>query len=157
MSENTIILLRRFATDGNATLSTIAVDGEFVCFGVEDGPSPAGDVKVPGQTRIPAGSYPVTCRTTGGFHSRYAGRYGPRHKGMLWVREIPDFEFVLIHIGNTKDDTEGCILPNTGVIADPSGYFGTRSGPAYFRLYNAVIEQAIAGELTLSVVDEGVT
>ena len=149
-----MIVLRRFTNDTNTTLSTISVDGEFVCFGVEDGPSPAGDVKVPGQTRIPAGSYPVTCRTVGGYHTRYSKLYGARHKGMLWVRDIPEFEFVLFHVGNTKEDTEGCILPNTGVVAAEDGYFGTRSGPAYFRLYQAVIDQAIAGELALTVVDE---
>lgn len=150
-----MIVLRRFANDAVTTLSTISIDDRFICFGIEDGPSPAGDVKVPGKTRIPAGSYPVTCRTVGGFHSRYAKRYGRRHKGMLWVREIDDFNLVLIHLGNSSEDTEGCILPNQTAHASPDGYFGSHSRPAYFALYDTVIEQAIADELTLKVVDEG--
>lgn len=152
--ENKVVYVRRFVNDGDITLSTMAVDGRFICFGVEDGPSPKGDVKVPGKTRIPQGSYPVVLRRIGGFHTRYSRRYGEKHKGMLWLRDIPDFEFVLIHIGNDQDDTEGCLLPNHMVSAEPGGMKGGYSASAYFRLYDAVVEAAAQEKLSITIVDE---
>ena len=32
------------------------------------------------------------------------------HKGMLWVRNVPGFEYILIHTGNTDEHTSGCLL-----------------------------------------------
>ena len=37
-------------------------------------------------------------------------KYGDMHKGMLWVRDIPGFEYILIHTGNTDEHTSGCLL-----------------------------------------------
>ena len=32
------------------------------------------------------------------------------HKGMLWVRDVPGFEYILIHTGNTDEHTAGCLI-----------------------------------------------
>ena len=33
------------------------------------------------------------------------------HKGMLpWVQDVPGFEYILIHTGNTDEHTSGCLL-----------------------------------------------
>ena len=66
--------------------------------------------KVMHETRIPAGTYKVTLRTVGGFHAKYTERYGEMHKGMLWVCDVPGFEYILIHTGNTDEHTSGCLL-----------------------------------------------
>ena len=66
--------------------------------------------KVMHETRIPAGTYEITLRTVGGFTVKYAERYGDMHKGMLWVRNVPGFEYILIHTGNTDEHTSGCLL-----------------------------------------------
>jgi hypothetical protein len=68
------------------------------------------DIKVKGETRIPEGRYKITLRKEGGFHERYAKKFGSLHKGMLWVRNVPNFEYILIHMGNTDKHTDGCIL-----------------------------------------------
>ena len=100
-----------------------------------------------GETCIPAGTYELKLRTEGGMHQRYSERFGARHKGMIWLQNVPDFQYVYVHIGNTDDDTKGCILPGEvpGIYPDGEFYVG-RSTPAYWRLYEEIVPLLIAGE-----------
>ena len=89
------------------------------------------------ETRIPAGAYNVTLRTEGGFHQRYVAKYGDMHKGMLWVRDVPGFEYILIHTGNTDEHTSGCLLlgdTQTNNQIKEDGFIGS-SVQAYKRVY----------------------
>ena len=89
------------------------------------------------ETRIPAGTYNVTLRTEGGFHQRYVTKYGDMHKGMLWVRDVPGFEYILIHTGNTDEHTSGCLLlgdTQTNNQVKEDGFIGS-SVQAYKRVY----------------------
>ena len=89
------------------------------------------------ETRIPAGTYNVTLRTEGGFHQRYVTKYGGMHKGMLWVRDVPGFEYILIHTGNTDEHTSGCLLlgdTQTNNQIKEDGFIGS-SVQAYKRVY----------------------
>ena len=59
-------------------------DKKFLCYTLED---EHRDVKVMGETRIPAGTYNIEFRTVGGYHSRELKRYGASfHKGMLELK-----------------------------------------------------------------------
>lgn len=79
-----------------------------LCDTLED---PWHSEKLAGDTRIPEGRYELRLRTVGGFHERYLRRYGPDfHKGMLWLQDVPQFELILMHGGNTIKDTKGCVL-----------------------------------------------
>ncbi len=140
----------RIKSDRDATLSTIFIDGRFQCFGLED---EYRENKVPGETRIPAGEYKITVRKVGGFHNRYSRKFPNHHQGMLWVRDVPNFEYILIHIGNTDDNTAGCLL--VGKNGNTSGELtvGNSTG-AYKALYAKVIDAAIAGKLTIEYLDE---
>lgn len=84
----------------------------FLAYTLED---EQRDVKVWGETRIPAGTYKLKLRKEGGFHTRYLGKYGDTfHKGMIHVQDVPGFEYILWHTGNTDEHTAGClILGNT--------------------------------------------
>ena len=84
----------------------------FLAYTLED---EQRDVKVWGETRIPAGTYKLELRTEGGFHNRYLNKYGNTfHKGMIHVQDVPGFEYILWHTGNTDEHTAGClILGNT--------------------------------------------
>ena len=57
---------------------------------------------------------------------------------MLWVRDVPNFEYILIHIGNTDDDTAGCLL--VGSTADKDKGFIGSSTTAYKTMYTKVLK-----------------
>lgn len=125
----------------------------FLCYTLED---EYRKEKVSGETRIPAGTYRITLRTTGGFHSRYKAKHGEMHKGMLWVRDVPGFEYILIHSGNTDEHTAGCLLVGNSQQAN----FGTSDGfigssvDAYKRIYPPIAKALEEGEeVMISYID----
>jgi hypothetical protein len=142
------ILVDSFYSDNKSTLSLVSVDGEFQCFGLEDR---AQVTKVPGQTRIPEGVYDIRVRTFGGFHQRYLNRY-PWHRGMLELMHVPGFTDILIHVGNTHEDTQGCLLVGNSCSKSSVG----NSVDAYQELYRKVIDAALANKLTISIVRSNV-
>ena len=110
---------------------------QFLCYTLED---EFREDKVAGETRVPSGTYKVTLRTVGGFHGRYDKKYGEMHKGMLWVRDVPNFEYILIHTGNTDEHTAGCLLLGDSQQANfgnSDGFVGS-STQAYKRVYPSV-------------------
>ena len=112
----------------------------FLCYTLED---EHREEKVMHETRIPAGTYNITLRTVGGFHGRYTKKYGDMHKGMLWVRDVPGFEYILIHTGNTDEHTSGCLI--VGNSSDSKGFIGS-SVSAYKKIYPAIAEALERGE-----------
>lgn len=145
-----LITVNRIISDDDTTVSTVAVDGRFICFGLED---EFREEKLVSETRIPAGRYKVGVRETGGFHTRYKKKFPDTHRGMLHVLDVPGFEFILIHIGNTDADTAGCLLVGTGAVARPGDMSIQSSTEAYRRLYPMVIGSAQAGELEIEYLD----
>ena len=118
---------------------------KFLCYTLED---EKRNDKVAGETRIPAGTYRVTYRTEGGFHKKYAERFKDIHRGMLWVRDVPGFEYILIHCGNTDEHTAGCLLvgeTQESNLKSSDGFIG-RSTQAYFDIYKLVSEALESGE-----------
>ena len=118
---------------------------KFLCYTLED---EYREEKVSGETRIPAGTYDIVLRTVGGFHSRYVKKYGEMHKGMLWVWDVPGFEYILIHTGNTDEHTAGCLLVGDTQQAN----FGSSNGMvgssvnAYKRIYPPIAAAIESGE-----------
>ena len=100
--------VKRLTSDDKPTLGIVRVKGEFVCFSLEDRPR---EVKVKGDTRIPAGRYLLAWRHAGKWARRYKARGFP---GSLQLLTVPGFTDVLIHAGNTKRDTAGCVLMGLG-------------------------------------------
>lgn len=134
------ILVNRSFQSENTTISSILVDGEHQCFGLEN---PANYPKIAGKTRIPDGTYRVGLRTVGGKHKRYAELYPNWHRGMLHIRDVPNFQYVLIHIGNYHRDTDGCLLVGE-TIANHAAfeYIIGNSRVAYEKLYARVVAAA---------------
>jgi hypothetical protein len=145
------ITVRRSISNNNATTSLVLIDGDFECFGLED---EYREHKVMHETRIPAGEYPVRVRTFGGFHNRYQKRFA-FHKGMLEVCNVLGFSDILIHIGNTDDDTSGCLLVGQSINAKNPFFIGS-STTAYKQLYKKVISAAAEGDLTIKYIDEDI-
>ena len=113
---------------------------QFLAYTLEDQYNPT---KIHGMTRIPAGTYKITLRTEGGFHSRYLKRYGADwHKGMIWVREVPNYSFILLHVGNKNLDTKGCLLVGKN---QKDGFIGS-SRVAYEEIYPKIRDAVLSGE-----------
>jgi hypothetical protein len=116
----------------------------FLCYTIED---EQRDVKVWGETRIPAGTYQLELRTEGGFHNRYKSRYGDWHKGMIWVKDVPQFEYILWHTGNTDESTAGCLILGNSQesnIVKKDGFVGS-SRDAYKFVYPRVVAAIESG------------
>jgi len=116
----------------------IPAEGFYICHLLED---EHRDVKVAGETRIPAGRYQIKLRTAGSIHPKYAEKFPGLHIGMLWLQDVPNFEWIYIHLGNTDKHSEGCLLTGTTPVMH-SGGGGTVSDStsAYKKLYQIVVE-----------------
>lgn len=143
------LYLLRISSGDESTLGVmfdvdrVAKKPEFECYTLED---QANEPKVPGETRIPKGRYRIKERNAGGMIVRYKRRF-PWHRGMLWLQDVPGFEWVYIHVGNKDDDTDGCILVGDGQVSNrvDLGQI-TSSVVAYRRLYSKVIAWLDAGD-----------
>jgi hypothetical protein len=144
------IMVDRFVSDTDTTISRVNVDTAFVCFGLED---EYREDKVPGETRIPCGTYSVALRIEGGFHERYSKRFPGMHQGMLHITNVPGFQWILIHCGNTDQDTEGCLLVGSQAITEPGDMKIINSESAYKRFYTMVVGAAASGKLTITFLD----
>ena len=146
----------RYSSGVDSTLGILSENGpegrEFLAYTLED---EFREEKVSAETRIPEGTYDVKLRTTGGFHSRYAAKFGDWHKGMLHVQDVPGFEYILLHTGNTDEHTMGCLL-----VADSSTQNITKDGfigasvSAYKRIYPSLAQWLLDGNiLTITYID----
>lgn len=136
------ILVPRYNSAKDHTNSVIIINGVYECFGLED---EFRTEKVYGETRIPDGIYPIEFRKVGGFHARYLKKFGPEfHDGMLWIKDVPNFTYVLIHIGNDDDDTAACLI--TGQSNSKGANWVGASTPAYKALYIKVRDALLRNE-----------
>lgn len=90
-----LVLSRKIFTD-HSTIGDLYLDGEFVCSTLED---TIRKQKIPGETAIPAGEYEIIVKAS--------KRYG---RLMPYLLRVPFYEGIMIHWGNDKNSTAGCIL-----------------------------------------------
>ena len=129
----------------DATNGILFINGVFECYTLED---EVRDIKVHSETAIPLGEYEIKLRTEGGFHSKYTTRYGAMHKGMLWLQDVPNFKWILIHTGNTDQHTAGCLLlgeTQQDLDKGKDGFVGG-SGDAYKKAYPKIANSILNGE-----------
>ncbi len=129
------------------------VKRHFLCYTLED---ERRALKVRGETRVPAGTYKIELRKEGGFHERYTKKYPGIHRGMLHVTDVPNFEYILIHTGNTDEHTAGCLLlgdAQENNLILPDGFVG-KSVNAYKRVYPSIAKAIGEGEeVTITYID----
>lgn len=123
------LLLDRRSRGVTPTLGDLYVDGVFECYTLED--MVRSGSKVPGDTAIPAGTYDIDITWSPHF-----GRPLPL------LLNVPDFEGVRIHPGNTAADTEGCILVGEEIVGNAL----TGSRVAFNRLFDAMLQAKSRGE-----------
>ena len=144
------IELRRIARRDTYTIGRLSIDGERFCDTIEDKdrglrqdlPLSVNKArKVKGETAIPTGRYQVTLGVKSQKYSAkkqyaFCNGYVPR------LLNVPAFDGILIHIGNTAADSEGCILvgKNTkvGMV--------THSTVTFWELYSRLQDAAKQGE-----------
>ena len=102
-----LLEMYREPSKGGATLSRLHHGDTFICDVLEDEVrEKTGQLpprwKIKGVTAIPFGKYKITLETS--------ARFGPN---TLTVNNVPGFEGIRIHGGNTQFNTEGCLLPGT--------------------------------------------
>jgi hypothetical protein len=125
----------------------------FLCYTLED---ERRALKVKGETRVPAGTYKIELRNEGGFHQRYNKKYPGIHRGMLHITDVPNFEYILIHTGNTDEHTAGCLIVGDAQennLILPDGFVG-KSVNAYKRIYPSIAKAIADGEeVTIEYID----
>lgn len=114
------ILSERFDSSDNATISRLSIDGNHVCYILEDVDrgltsnmmsAEISKLKMKGKTAIPTGSYQIVIT-----HSNRFKRLMPL------LLNVPGFDGIRIHSGNTHAHTDGCLLPGKS-FARPFGEF----------------------------------
>ena len=143
------LIVLRFSSEADSTngllFEVTDIGRKFLAYTLED---EARALKVRGETRVPAGIYKIELRKEGGFHERYTKKYPGIHRGMLHVSDVPNFEYILIHTGNTDEHTAGCLLvgdsqENNQLL--PDGFIG-KSVNAYKRIYPSIAKAIADGE-----------
>lgn len=115
------LILRRIARRDTYTIGHLYIDGRYFCDTIEDKdrglrqdmqPSVIRATKRKGVTAIPMGRYRVTLdvRSPKFSQKKYEKNYGFCDGYLPRLINVPGFEGVLIHVGNTARDTEGCLL-----------------------------------------------
>ena len=101
------LTLKRIALRSTYTIGRLYIDGNYFCDTLEDtvrdlnkdGKFDNGEKKVYAKTAIPYGTYDIKWT------------YSPRFKKYTpQLMNVPSFEGIRIHAGNTSADTEGCLL-----------------------------------------------
>lgn len=129
-----------------STVGELHRDDEFLCFTLEDKDRgleqsmPLHEIqerKIPGQTCIPYGTYPLTVTPS--------ARFG---KDMPLLLGVPGFEGIRIHSGNTAEQTLGCILCGTTASHD---YVG-ESRKAFDLVFPKIVEDVKNGPCEIEIV-----
>lgn len=129
------LTLQRIARKADYTIGRLYIDGTYFCDTLEDTdrglmqslPISVNQAKKKrGITAIPTGKYRLTLdvqspRFKDKSQYKFCHGYLPR------LINVPAFDGVLIHIGNTARDTEGCILvgcnKQVGKVLDSAATF----------------------------------
>ena len=130
------LLLERNSCGPTCTIGSLYVDGAFECYTCEDAQrgtdsATVKEWKVAGQTAIPYGTYNVVITPSARFK-----------RDLPLLENVPGFEGIRIHPGNTAEDTEGCLL--VGNTKGPT--FVGESKAAFAKLFHQLRSAIDAGD-----------
>lgn len=136
----TVLRLERITSNSDETLGALYLNGKFRCFTLED---EHRTKKVYAETRIPEGTYDINLRNAGGMNVKYKKTFPGLHRGMLHLQRVPNFEWIYIHVGNSEDQTAGCILVGQypRLISDHWTILNSRK--AYADLYEEIVSKDV--------------
>lgn len=122
------LFLKRIARKATYTIGRLYINGERFCDTIEDkdrdlnhnGKFDNGETKVYTQTAIPNGRYKVTMKVQSPkfSHKTAYNWWKPNGKyGMLpRLLNVPHFDGILIHCGNSARSSAGCIIVGENTI-----------------------------------------
>lgn len=113
------VTLQRLASPDTHTPGEMTLDGKHLCFTLEL-PWRDNEALV---SCIPAGEY------------KCVQHFGPRYSNVWELLGVPGRSSILIHHGNTTDDTNGCILigDSIGVVEDFPAVLNSRKTLMHLR------------------------
>ena len=100
-----LITVKRHTFTENSTIGLLSIDGVPYCATLEDKVRAANEVKIFGETAIPAGTYGVIVD-----HSNRFTMLEGHDVNLPLLLNVPGFGGVRIHWGNDAKATEGCLL-----------------------------------------------
>ena len=113
MGDRLEIYMYRFAFKDKYTIGDIWLgrNGRKVCDTIEDKVRDLNwEEKIPSETAIPCGRYRINMHTQSPYFKQKAF-YANLCKGYLpRLMDVPLFDGILIHCGNTAQDSAGCII-----------------------------------------------
>lgn len=138
------LTLNRIALRQTYTIGKLYIDGKYFCDTLEDtvrdtnksGKFDNGEKKVKGKTAIPYGTYEIKWT------------YSPRFKKYTpQLMNVPSFEGIRIHSGNSSDHTDGCLL--LGENKKVGMVLNSRATIAKF--YPIIKDACAKGEVTIEI------
>ncbi len=137
-----LIKVERFLHHPDCEISRVYVRDTYFYFAIEDAQR---TTKIKGETCIPLGTYNLS--------TRFSPKFSPRlNQQMIWVQDVPGFQFIVIHTGNTISDTEGCLIlgERIGILNNKDAVLNSK--PTYNRFYTSVIDDIIKGDQQIEYV-----
>lgn len=137
-------LKREIFTD-LSTIGKLFFNNKFICYILEDkdrGLKQTDSLehirknKIHSKTCIPYGKYEIQLT----FSNRFK-------KVLPLLLNVPGFEGIRIHSGNTDKDTEGCLLPGKSFSKD----FVGNSKQAFMELYNIIEKELKNGKVYINI------
>jgi len=127
------ITVLRYSDDGTTTVGLLYLNGFFYCYTLED---THRDIKMAGQTRIPAGKYNLDfVRHDTKLTLKYRAQFPDWFHYHLEIQNVPNFTGVYIHSGGDHTHTDGCLLVSDSLSIKNTTKFLTNSKNTYKRLY----------------------
>lgn len=126
------LLLTRFIFNEECTIGQLEIAGRFECWTLED---VVREVKIYGKTAIPAGAYKIIINRSNRFK-----------RDLPLLLNVPNFEGIRIHSGNTAGHTEGCIL-----VGQIKGQYSIARSRAAFNQLFAKMKRAFDRKETIQI------
>ena len=146
------LLLKRIAKKQDYTIGNLYINGQWFSNTLEDTDrgltssmteDEISKIKVYGKTAIPTGTYKINMNVV-----------SPKFKTRAWARpyngkiprllNVPGFDGVLIHPGNTSEDSLGCVLVGKNTIKG----MVTQSQDTFHELMEVLIKQ---NDITITI------
>ena len=148
------LTLKRIARKEGYTIGRLYIDDAYFCDTLEDRDRGLEEsmpldmikrIKVKGETAIPTGTYELSMRHISPKYSRkkafaFTGGVMPR------LLNVPGYEGVLIHSGNTAADSEGCIL-----VGENKAVGKVLNSMATFKALWSVLNQRKSEPITITI------